>query len=126
MPQVDVTASFLVKESQKDVSTTAEIVCTFKDNQADDYNGPIRVTIPPETSKVLDFTHVSNLRLLMVKRISGGSIRLTLRTVQTEANDLEIGRFFAAEVLNIEQVKLTNPAKEEVVAMVLLVGIKGS
>ena len=126
MPQVDVTASVLVKESQKDVNATAEIVCAFKDNQADDYNGPIRVTIAPERSRVLDFTHVSNLRLLIVKRISGKSVRLTLRTAQTEANDLEIGRVFLAEVLNIERVKLTNDSKEKVVYMVLLVGITGS
>lgn len=122
MPQVTVTSSVLVKEDQSDVKAAAEVEVSFKDNAVDDYNGPIRLALVKEASRVINTDHLTNLRVLIFKRLSGGTWRLSLRKSTSETTDLIVGRFFAAELTNVEHIKIT-ALSADVEIQVELVGI---
>ncbi len=84
---------------------------------------PISLTIAANTTKTVDVSHLANPRILIVKLLSGDGFRLALRRSATDATDLSIGRFFAAEVMNIEQVKLSNETSAAVRVQLELVSI---
>lgn len=123
MPQVEVAASVIVRENQQDATSTGEVVVSIKDTSVDDYNGPISVTVAANSSRTIDVAHLPSLRMLILKIITGTKFRLSLRRAASENTDLEVGRFFAAELFNAEQVKLTNEGSAEIRVQVELVGI---
>ena len=128
MPQVVVSASVSVKERQQDTDPTGEVNVEFTDTQVGDYNGPIKLTLAAtgdNQTRVIDVSHLTSLRLLIVKLIAGQSFRLALRRAASENTDLVVRRFFAAELTNIEQIKLTGDGQSEVEVQVELVSING-
>lgn len=125
MPQVTVESSVVVKENQADVTPTAEVQISFKDGACEDYNGPIRLKLEAGKQKVINIDHLSNLRILVFKRLSGGTWRLALRKSATETTDLAVERYFSAELSNVEHIKLT-AVKGVVEIQVELVGVKSA
>ena len=123
MPQADVSISVVVKEEQKDETPTGDVSLAFKDNKVEDYNGPIRLLIPKGQSRTINVDHVTNLRILTIKKVSGKTYRLALRRAASPSTDLEVDRFFAADLCNVEQIKVTANDETDVALQILLVGI---
>lgn len=124
MPHVEVLSSVIVKENQADTKPTAEVEVAFKETQADDYIGPIRVTLKKGDSRTISGDHLpANLRILAFKRLSGSTWRLCLRKSASETTDLIVERFLVAEVANVEHIKIT-ALDADVELQIELVGIK--
>jgi hypothetical protein len=121
MPQAEISLSGSVKENQKDESPAAEFSLAIKDNTAVDYDGAKRITVPKNGSHIIDVPSNQDPRFLALLVISGASLIVNLRKPATDANGIEIVRFFYAEVKNVTQLKLTNPNAEDVVVRLFLV-----
>lgn len=126
MPQVETTLSMIVKESQKDVTPTGEISLSFKDSAVEDYTGPMRVSVPVGETKKIDVSHLGSNKLVAVRRIEGPAFYLSLRKGSTESSVLKVGRCFFGELLNADQLSLSNPdGPGVVVVQIQMVAVKG-
>lgn len=121
MPQAEISLSGSVKESQKDEKPAAEFSFTTKDNTVVDYDGAKRITVPKNGSHIIEIPANQDPRFLALLVSSGPSLIVNLRKPATEANGIEIVRFFYAEVKNVEHLKLTNPNSEDVIVRLFLV-----
>lgn len=122
MPQVEINASALLKESQKDEKPRAEFgPISFKDNTIVQYDGAKRLVLAKNKQVVINVDHLSApIKILGIELSVGTKIRLRLRKTSTESTDLEVNRFFFAELSNIEQIALLNEQKDDAVVLVFL------
>lgn len=123
MPQVEIKASMEVKDKQSDVDAIGTFSVSFKDPKAGDYSGPGRFKLAAGASKSIDVSYIANARMLAIKLWAGTGVRLHTRRSASENTDLKIGRFFMAEVLNLEQIKLINDTSGVIDVQVAFLGI---
>ena len=121
MPQVEISLSGSVKENQKDAKPAAEFSLTFKDPSVTDYDGAKRITVAKNGSSTIEIPAGQVPRFLALLVISGPSVVVNLKKPATDANGVEIVRFFYAEVKGVEFIKLTNKNSEDVVVRLFLV-----
>ena len=121
MPQAEITISGSVKENQGDAKPAAEFSLSFKDGTVVDYDGAKRITVPKKSSTTIEIPTNQDPRFLALLVVSGDSLIVNLKKPATEANGIEIIRFFYAEVKNVEHLKLSNPNTEDVIVRLFLV-----
>jgi len=123
MPQLEISLSGLVREKQTDTKPAAEFSLEIKDSSVTEYDGAKRITVEATKSLLIDTSFMSApSQYLSIVLLEGTAINVQLRKENTTANDIQIGRFFFAEVKNLEQIKLYNSSDVDVVARIFLVG----
>jgi len=131
MAQLDVSLTGTVKESTKDVQALASFAVTMKETVIPEYDGAKKITVPAGKTVSINVDHLPHLRLVgienaLVGGIPGPVLRLRLRHSNSESTDLVIGRFFYADVRNVETIKLVNESStSDADVRLFLVGVNG-
>ena len=127
MPQVEVTVSAVLKENQKDTECTATFgPLVFKDNTIVEYDAAKRLVLTKGKEVSVDVTNLSAPnKILGIEVVQGQSMgskfKLRLRKASSEGTDIEVSRFFFAELSNIERIAMLNEQDENVTVLVFIV-----
>lgn len=123
MPQVEVSASARVKEDQADTVPAGDLSITFKDNFVEEYDGGKRVSLKANSTRTINVDHLTTLRTVgIVNTTASTTFRLRLRLQSAEPTESEIGRFYFADVRNVQQIRLENKGATDIVLRVFLAG----
>ena len=121
--EVEISLTASVKDAQKDLSPTAELIYALKDANIPDYDAAKKCKIEPGKTKTIDVSHLGSVRFVGILALGNkGPLQCFFRKAASENNALEIGEIYFAEMLNVEQIRLVNQGTEDVLVRVFLVG----
>lgn len=121
MPHFTYDIRAAIKDDQKDTANAAALDAAG-DVNITSYLGAIRLVVPKGQSKIIDLSTLGSASFVMLKQTGSKPFRLRLKKAQTENTDLLVGRFFAAQIHDMDVLHVYAPADVDLDLKVQLAG----